>query len=54
MKVIMTIRQGNMCETNFTRELDVTPQECDYLKETARIINQNGGQEFMNIYVKEV
>ena len=54
MKVIMTIRQGNMVEVSFTRELEVTPQECDYLKQTARIINQNGEQEFMNICVKEV
>ena len=54
MKVIMTIRQGNMDEVNFTRELEITPQEYDYLKQTARTINQNGGQEFMNIYVKEV
>lgn len=54
MKVIMTIKQGNMDKGNFTRELDVTPQECDYLKQAARIINQNGGQEFVGIYVKEI
>ena len=33
MKVIMTIKKGNKDPENFTRELDMTPQECEYLKE---------------------
>lgn len=54
MKVILTIKQGNKDERNFTRVLEVAPQEYDYLIETARIINHDGGQQYMGVYIMEV
>lgn len=50
MKVIMTLKQGNTDEKNFTRELEVTPQEYEYLMETSSCINQNG-EEYMGVYI---
>ena len=54
MKVIMTIRQGNMDKGNFTRELDVTPQECDYLKRCALEARNNGGKPYIEVMVSEI
>lgn len=54
MKVIMTIKKGNKDPENFTRELDMTPQECEYLKEAARIINSNGKQNYIGVFVHQI
>ena len=54
MIVIMTIKRGNKDEKNFTRELEMTPQECEYLQEAARVINGKGDEEFMGVYVHQI
>lgn len=54
MKVIITIKKGNKDPENFTREIDMTPQECEYLQKTARIINSKGGEQFLGVYVHAV
>ena len=54
MKVIVTIKQGNKDPENFTRELDMTQQECEYLQKTARIINGKGGEELVSVYVHQI
>lgn len=54
MKAILTIKRGNKDAKNFTKELNVTPQEYDYIKEAACIINSKGGEEFISIYLFEI
>lgn len=54
MKVIMTIKRGNKDEKNFTRELDMTPQEYDYIKNAASVINCKGGEDFIGVYVHQI
>lgn len=51
MQVIVTIKQGNKDPRNFTRELEMTQQECEYIQKTARIINSKGGEQFIGVYV---
>ena len=51
MKVILTIKEGNKAETNFCKEIEVTPQECDKLQEIARKVNALNGQECVTAYV---
>ena len=51
MEVIVTIKKGNKDPENFTRELEMTPQECEYLQEAARVINHNGEHQYLGIYV---
>lgn len=54
MKVIVTIKKGNKDPENFTRELEMTPQECEYLQETARVINHNGEQQYLGVFVHQI
>lgn len=54
MKVIVTIKKGNKDPENFTRELEMTPQECEDLQEAARVINHNGEHQYLGIYVHQL
>ena len=54
MKVIVTIKHGNKDPGNFTRELDMTPEECEYLQEAARIINSKGGEHFLGVFEYQI
>lgn len=54
MKVILTINKSNKDKENFTRELELTMRECEYLKDAARIINQKGGESFLSVHVSEI
>ena len=53
MKVILTIKKGNKDPENFTRVLELNAQECEYLKDTARIINTKGGEDFFSVYISQ-
>lgn len=53
MKAILTIKKGNKDSKNFTREIELTAQECEYLKDTARIINEKGGEDFLSVYISQ-
>lgn len=54
MKVIITIKRGNKDHENFTREIEITPQECEYLKDAARIINYKGNENLIGVYVRQI
>ena len=54
MKVILTIKSGNKAEQNFCREIEMTMQECEMLKQTARTINQKAGEECVTAYVHQI
>jgi len=54
MKVILTIKEGNKAEKNFCKEIELTPQEYDNLKEIARKVNALQGQECVTAYVHQV
>jgi hypothetical protein len=48
MKAILTIASGNKDPKNFTRDIELTQEEFDYLRKCERIINQ-GDNRFMSI-----
>lgn len=54
MKVILTIKKGNKDPENFTRELDITPQECDYLKDAARLINYKSKENCIGVFIHQI
>ena len=54
MKVIVTIKAGNKAAENFCQELDMTPQECEKLKDIARRVNQRAGEECITAYVHQI
>lgn len=54
MKVILTIKEGNKAEKNFCKEIELTPQEYDNLKEIARKVNALQGQECVTAYVHQI
>ena len=53
MKAILTIKTGNKDHKNFVREIEVTPDEYDYLQIAARSINKTG-EQYMSVYLKEI
>lgn len=48
MKAILTITSGNKDPKNFTRDIELTQEEFDYLRKCERIINQ-GDNHYMSI-----
>ena len=54
MKVIMTIKDGNKAEHNLCRDIEMSPQEYDFLKEVCRNINQKTGEECITAYVYQI
>lgn len=54
MKAILTIKSGNKDNKNFTRIIDMTAEEYDYIKETAIAINSKGGENFIDVFVFQI
>ena len=54
MKVIVTIKRHNKDANGFCKEIEVTPLECDNLKEIAREVNYMTDNECLSVYVSEV
>jgi len=53
MKAILTITSGNKDSKNFTRDLEVTPDEYEYLKRCERFINQ-GDNHFIGVHLYQL
>ena len=54
MKVIVTIKRNNKDANIFCKELEMTPQEYDNLKEIGREINYRSGQECLSAYIHQI
>ena len=54
MKVILTIKRGNKDAIPFCKEIELSPQECDTLKEIVRSVNSKAGEECVTAYVKQM
>lgn len=54
MRVILTLKAGNKAETNFCRDLEMTPQECDQLKDICQAINDKVGEDCASAYVYQI
>ena len=44
MKVIVTLKAGNKAVENFCRDMEMTPQEYERLKDICRAINSKAGE----------
>lgn len=54
MKVIITIKRHNKDANAFCKEIEMTPQEYDNLKEIAIEVNHRSEQECLSVYIHEL
>ena len=54
MKVIVTIKRHNKDENVFCKEIEMTPQEYDNLKDIARLVNYKAKSECVSAYVHQI
>lgn len=54
MIVIVTFKRGNKDAKIFCKEIEMTPQEYDNLKEITRTINSKAGEECASAYVYKI
>ena len=54
MKVIVTIKRNNKDANVFCKEIEMTPQEYDNLKDIARLVNYKAKSECMSAYVHQI
>lgn len=54
MKVIVTIKRHNKDANVFCKEIEMTPQEYDNLKEIARLVNFKAESECISAYVHQI
>lgn len=50
MKAILTIKNGDKDSKNFCRELEIAPEEYDYLCDVSR----KSGEKFLSVYVSQI
>lgn len=53
MKVIFNIKRHNKDANGFSKEVDMTPQEYDLLKEIAGEVNHRAGNGCISVIVSE-
>ena len=54
MKVIFTLKAGNKAAENFCRDMEMTPQEYERLKDICRAINSKAGEECASAYIHQI
>jgi cell division protein ZapA (FtsZ GTPase activity inhibitor) len=54
MKVIVTIKRNNKDANVFCKEIEMTPQEYDNLKEIAIEVNNRAEQVCLSAYVHQI
>lgn len=54
MKVIVTIKRNNKDANIFCKDIEMTPQEYDNLKEIARLINYKTENVCISAYVHQI
>ena len=54
MKVIVTIKRNNKDANAFCKEIEMTPQEYDNLKEIAIEVNHRAQQQCLSAYVYQI
>ena len=54
MKVIVTIRRNNKDANVFCKEIEMTPQEYDNLKDIAIEVNHRAEQECLSVYIHQI
>ena len=54
MKVILNIKRHNKDANGFSKEVDMTPQEYDLLKEIAIEVNHRAGNGYISVIVSEI
>ena len=54
MKVILNIKRHNKDVNAFCKEVDMTPQEYDLLKEIGIEVNHRAGNECLSVYVIQI
>ena len=54
MKVIVTIKRNNRDANVFCKEIEMTPQEYDNLKEIAIEVNHRAEQECLSAYIHQL
>lgn len=54
MKVIVTIKRNNKDANTFCKEIEITPQEYDNLKEIVIEVNHRAGQECLSAYIHQI
>ena len=54
MKVIVTIKRHNKDANGFSKEVDMTPQEYELLKEIAIEVNHRAGNGCISVIVYEI
>lgn len=54
MKVILNIKRHNKDANGFSKDVDMTPQEYDLLKEIAIDVNHRAGNDCVSVYVSEL
>jgi hypothetical protein len=54
MKVILNVKRHNKDANGFFKEVDMTPQEYDLLKEIASEVNHRAGNVCISVIVSEI
>ena len=54
MKVILNIKRHNKDTNGFSKEVDMTPQEYDLLKEVASEVNHRADNSCISVIVSEI